>query len=84
MARVKAKVYQPCVDVIGRKLSWKSVGSDRLYGEVCKVYFDHGPDPKNRNGRLLHKKITVELNDGRRINMSAAPGDLKRMGVVAE
>ena len=88
-----SKAIPAPVDVIGRKVSWSHAGnSDRLYGEVCKVYFKTGEDPRYPKGssgymngiRKLYKKISVVLADGRILNMSAEQDDLKAIGMIAE
>lgn len=88
-----SKAIPAPVDVIGRKVSWRhAANSDRLYGEVCKVYFKMGADPRypvgsqgHKNGiRALFKKISVVLADGRILNMSAEQEDLLAIGMIAE
>lgn len=88
-----SKAIPAPVDVIGRKVSWSHAGnSDRLYGEVCKVFFKSGEDPRYPKGssgykngiRKLYKKISVVLADGRILNMSAEQDDLKAIGMIAE
>jgi len=81
------------VDVVGATISFRpSERSDILYGEVIKVYFDKGADPRYPKGsqgykngiRKLFTKITVLLPDGRILNMSAEQEDIKRYRMVAE
>ena len=88
-----SKVIPTPVDVLGRKVSWSHAGnSDRLYGEVCKVYYQMGEDPRYPKGskgykngmRKLYKKISVLLADDRILNMSAEQDDLKAIGMIAE
>jgi len=88
-----SKVIPAPVDVPGGKVSWRhAANSDRLYGEVCKVYFKMGEDPRYPKGsagykngiRAMFKKISVVLADGRILNMSAEQDDLKAIGMIAE
>ena len=73
------------VDVVGRTVSFRpSPNSDVLYGEVINVGFQW-PYPKDKNGlRYLKRQISVMLPDGRVLNMSAAPEDIKKYRIVAE
>ena len=88
-----SKTIPAPVDVVGRKVSWRhAANSDRLYGEVIKVYFKMGADPRYPKGsqgytnglRKLFKKISVVLADGRILNMSAEHEDLKSIGMISE
>ena len=88
-----SKAIPAPVDVVGRKVSWRhAANSDRLYGEVCKVYFKMGADPRYPEGsqgykngmRAMFKKISVVMADGRILNMSAEQKDLKAIGMIAE
>lgn len=74
MSKTKKKNIAPCVDVVGRKVKWKSsVTGDYLYGEVIRVFLQlYKPDkPKYDLQRFLRKYITIELNDGRVMNFAA-------------
>jgi len=93
MATAKKKVIPSPVDVVGRKVSWSPAkNSDRLYGEVIKVYYKMGADERYpvgskgyKNGmRKLFQKISVILADGRVLNMSSEQEDLKAIGMIAE
>ena len=81
------------VDVPGRTVSFRPSGSSHiLTGEVIKVYFRMGEDPRYPKGskgykngiRKLYKKLSVLLPDGRILNMSAEHDDLKAIGMVVE
>lgn len=91
MATAKKKVIPSPVDVVGRKVSWSPAkNSDRLYGEVIKVYYKMGADERYpvgskgyKNGmRKLFQKISVILADGRVLNMSSEQEDLKAIGMI--
>lgn len=93
MTTAKKKVIPSPVDVVGRKVSWSPAkNSDRLYGEVIKVYYKMGADERYpvgskgyKNGmRKLFQKISVILADGRVLNMSSEQEDLKAIGMIAE
>ncbi len=81
------------VDQVGRTISFRpSPSSDILVGDVTRVYFDMGEDPRYPKGsrgykngmRQLFKKITVELPDGRCLNMPCEQEDVKALRMVAE
>lgn len=87
------KVIPPPVDVVGRNVSWKPTpDSDRLYGQVVKVRYRPGADPRYPEGsrgykngiRALFKLISVEMADGRVFTMSGEHEDLKKIGMIAE
>jgi hypothetical protein len=93
MATAKKKVIPSPVDVVGRKVSWSPANnSDRLYGEVIKVYFKMGADPRYPKGsqgykngiRALFQKMSIILADGRVLNISSEMEDLKAIGMIAE
>jgi hypothetical protein len=93
MAKAKKKVIPSPVDVVGRKVSWSPAkNSDRLYGEVIKVYYRMGADPRYplgsqgyKNGiRALFQKMSIILADGRVLNISSEQEDLKAIGMIAE
>lgn len=88
-----SKVIPTPVDVVGRNVSWKpSPQSDRLYGQVVKVWLDIGADPRYPKGsrgykngiRKLFKKLQIEIGDGRCFTISGEHEDLKKIGMVAE
>lgn len=81
------------VDVPGRTVSFRpSMSSHILKGEVVKVWYNIGEDPRypkgskgHKNGiRKLYKKMSVILPDGRILNMSAEQDDIKAIEMVAE
>lgn len=81
------------VDVVGRTVSFRPHEySDVIQGEVVKVYFRHGEDPRYPKGsqgykngmRKLFKKMSVLLPDGRILNMSAEQEDIKALRMVAD
>ena len=81
------------VDQVGRTISFRpTTASDILVGDVTRVWFDIGADPRYpkdskgyKNGiRKLFKKITVELPDGRTLNMPCEQEDVKALRMVAE
>lgn len=87
------KVIPTPVDVVGRNVSWKPTpDSDRLYGQVVKVRYRSGADPRYPEGsrgykngiRALFKLISVEIGDGRVFTVSGEQDDLKRIGMIAE
>jgi hypothetical protein len=93
MATAKKKVIPSPVDVVGRKVSWSPAkNSDRLYGEVIKVYYKMGADPRYPKGsqgykngiRKLFQKMSIILGDGRVLNISSEMEDLRAIGMVAE
>ena len=80
------------VDVIGRRVSFRpSPSSHILEGEIVKVYFKMGVDPRYPKGSLgykngmrqLYKKLSIILPDGRILNMSGEHEDIKRQEIVA-
>ena len=88
-----SKVIPTPVDVVGRNVSWKPTPtSDRLFGQVVKVWLVHGPDPRYPKGskgykngiRALFKKLDIEIGDGRVFTVSGEHEDLKKIGMVAE
>lgn len=81
------------VDVPGRTVSFRPSNSSHiLTGEVFKVYYRMGEDPRYPKGskgykngmRQLYKKLSVILPDGRILNMSGEHEDLKAIGMVVE
>ena len=87
MARAAKKQIPAPVDVVGRRVSWwASSGSDKFYGEVARVYFEYAEHPKypGTSLRVLKKRLSIIIPDGRIFNMSGEHEDLKAMGMVAE
>lgn len=80
------KVIAPCIDVIGRKVTWKPDNSDRLYGEVIKVDAElYKPSkPLYEAQRFIRKFVTVCLNDGRVMRFNASQENIKQMGILAD
>lgn len=81
------------VDQVGRTISFRPTAvSDILVGDVTRVWYDIGADPRYPKGskgykngmRKLFKKITVELPDGRSLNMPCEEEDVKALRMVAE
>ncbi len=81
------------VDVPGRTVFFRPSNSSHiLTGEVIKVYYRMGEDPRYPKGskgykngmRQLYKKLSVILPDGRILNMSGEHEDLKAIGMIAE
>ena len=80
------------VDVIGRRVSFRpSPSSHILEGEVIKVYFKMGADPRYPKGskgykngmRKLFQKLSIILADGRILNIPSEQEDIKQLEVVA-
>ena len=80
------------VDVPGRRVSFRpSPSSHILEGEVVRVYFKWGEDPRYPKGSLgykngmrqMYKRIGVLLADGRILNMSCEQEDLRQNELVA-
>lgn len=82
----KAKFVPPCIDVAGRKISWKTEGGSRLYGTVTGAYYEHykPENPEYPTQRFLRKRVTVFLNDSRVMDIPAEQEDIKRMGIIGE
>ena len=81
-----------CVDVPGRRVSFRpSKVSHLLEGEVVKVYFKMGEDPRYPKGskgykngiRKLYKRLSILLPDGRILNMSGEQEDIRALEIVA-
>ncbi len=81
------------IDVLGRTISFRpSANSNVIQGEVVKVYFRTGADPRYPEGsqgykngiRKLSKKISVLIPDGRILNMSAEQEDIRAYQMVAD
>ena len=75
------------VDVPGKMVSFRpNPNSDILFGEVIGVRLDLRipENPEYPHSREYHKTITVELGDGRILNMSGDHEDLKKIRMVAE
>ena len=81
-----------CVDVPGRRVSFRpSKTSHVLVGEVVKVYFKMGEDPRYPKGskgykngiRKLYKRLSILLPDGRILNMSGEQEDIRALEIVA-
>jgi len=80
------------VDVIGRRVAFRpSPSSHVLEGEVIKVFFKMGADPRYPKGskgykngmRKLFQKISIILADGRILNISGEPESIKQHEIVA-
>ena len=80
------------VDELGRRVSFRpSPSSHILEGEVVKVYFRRGEDPRYPKGskgykngiRKLFKRISILLPDGRILNMSGEQEDIRQYEIVA-
>ena len=80
------------VDVIGRRVSFRpSPTSHLLEGEVCKVYFKYGADPRYPKGskgytngmRKLFQMLSIILPDGRILNISGEQESIKRHEIAA-
>ena len=75
------------VDVPGKMVSFRpNPNSDILFGEVIGVRMDLRipENPEYPHSREYHKTITVELGDGRILNMSGDHQDLKKIRMIAE
>ena len=75
------------VDVVGKMVSFRpSPNYDILFGEVVKVRMDlvTPKNPEYPHTRVYHKTISVELGDGRILNMSGDHEDLKKIRMVQE
>ena len=80
------------IDVIGRRLTFRPTASSHtLEGEVVKVYFKMGADPRYPKGskgykngiRKLFKKVSIMLPDGRILNMSGEQEDIRQYEMLA-
>ena len=81
------KFIPPSVDVVGKMVSFRpSPNSDILFGEVVEVRMDlvKPTNPDYPSQREYHKTISVELGDGRILNMSGDHEDLKKVRMIAE
>ena len=81
------KNIPPSIDVIGKLVSFRpNPNSDILFGEIIAIRMDVRipKNPEYPHSRELHKTITVELGDGRILNMSGDHEDLKKIRMVAE
>lgn len=86
-AKKLRKVIPQSVDVIGKMVSFRpNPNSDILFGEVVKVRMDLviPKNPEYPHTRVYHKTISVELGDGRILNMSGDHQDLKKIRMVVE
>jgi hypothetical protein len=86
-AKKMRKVIPQSVDVIGKMVSFRpNPNSDILFGEVVKVKMDliKPVNPEYPHSREYHKTISVELGDGRILNMSGDHEDLKKIRMVVE
>lgn len=81
------------LDVPGRKVRWRPSGvHEYLSGEVLKVWYDIGADPRYPKGsrgykngiRALFTKMSVQIGDGRIFVMSAEHEDLKKIKMMAD
>lgn len=81
------------VDVPGRMVRWRPDGvHEYLSGEVLKVWYEMGADPRYPKGsrgykngiRALFRKMKVETGDGRVFRLSAEHEDLKAINMIAE
>jgi len=80
------------VDVLGRRVTFRpSPSSHILEGEIVKVYFKTGEDPRYPKGskgykngiRALYKRLSILLPDGRVLNMSGEQEDIRQHEMVA-
>jgi len=81
------KNIPPSIDVVGKMVSFRpNPNSDILFGEVIGVRMDLRipENPEYPHSREYHKTITVELGDGRILNMSGDHQDLKKIRMIAE
>ena len=81
------KNIPPSVDVPGKMVSFRpNPNSDILFGEVIGVRMDLRipENPEYPHSREYHKTLTVELGDGRILNMSGDHEDLKKIRMIAE
>ena len=81
------KNIPPSIDVPGKMVSFRpNPNSDILFGEVIGVRMDLRipENPEYPHSREYHKTITVELGDGRILNMSGDHQDLKKIRMIAE
>lgn len=81
------------VDVPGRNVSFRPTKSSHIMkGEVVKVFFKMGADPRYPKGSLgykngmrkLFKKMTVILPDGRLLNIPAEQDELRSISMVVD
>lgn len=85
-SEIEKTIPSPC-DEVGKKVSWKpNEYSQRLYGEVVKVYYDIGPDPRypNTDLRALFRKLKIKTADDRVFTVSGEHEDIKKMGMVVD
>ena len=80
------------IDVLGRRVTFRpSPSSHILEGEIVKVYFKIGADPRYPKGskgykngiRKLFKRVSILLPDGRVLNMSGEQEDIRQFEIVA-
>ena len=80
------------IDVLGRRVTFRpSPSSHILEGEIVKVYFKTGEDPRYPKGskgykngiRKLFKRVSILLPDGRVLNMSGEQEDIRQFEIVA-
>ena len=80
------------IDVLGRRVTFRpSPSSHILEGEIVKVYFKTGEDPRYPKGskgykngiRKLFKRVSILLPDGRVLNMSGEQEDIRQYEIVA-
>lgn len=86
-AKKSRKSIPPSIDIPGKMVSFRpNPNSDILFGEVIGVRLDLRipANPEYPHSREYHKTITVELGDGRILNMSGDHEDLKKIRMVAE
>lgn len=75
------------VDQVGKNVSWRpNAYSQRMYGQVIKVWYDIGAHPEypNTDNRALFRKLRIKTADDREFTVSGEHEDLKKMGMVAE
>lgn len=75
------------VDIVGRTVSFRpTASSDILFGEIVGVRLDlrKPADAEYEHTRRYFKIISVELPDGRILNMSGEHEHLKSIRMIAE
>ena len=80
------------IDVLGRRVQFRPTPSSHiLEGEVVRVYFNRGEDPRYPKGsqgykngiRKLFKRVSLLLPDGRILNMSGEQEGIRQHEMVA-